>query len=174
MNTICYKSSGLYAGYNYNTLSFKYSNIIQAEQLQLQFVIKLHTFILNPYLLTCYFEKLVLWLITIHIQQEGSGKPGWLQIKWCISALVYADGLNILGRRVRTINKNTDTLVAASQETGKEGNADKTKYMVMPQKKRMQDKVTISRLIIVPLKGCKQFKYLGTTLTNQNSIQEEI
>jgi hypothetical protein len=41
-------------------------------------------------------------------------------------------------------------------------------------KKRMQDKVTISRLIIVPLKGCKQFKYLGTTLTHQNSIQEEI
>jgi len=27
---------------------------------------------------------------------------------------------------------------------------------------------------IVPLKGLEDFKYLGTTLTNQNSIQEEI
>ena len=28
--------------------------------------------------------------------------------------------------------------------------------------------------MIVHLKGLEQFKYLGTTLTNQNSIQEEI
>jgi len=30
------------------------------------------------------------------------------------------------------------------------------------------------RLIIVQLKGWKSFKYLGTMLTNQNSIQEGI
>ena len=34
----------------------------------------------------------------------------------------------------------------------------------------MQDEVVIKRLIIAPLKR----KYLGTTLTNQNSVQEEI
>jgi hypothetical protein len=34
----------------------------------------------------------------------------------------------------------------------------------------MQDEVVKKRLIIAPLKG----KYLGTTLTNQNSVQEEI
>ena len=38
----------------------------------------------------------------------------------------------------------------------------------------MQDKVTIYRLIIVPLKGGVDLKYFGTTLTNQNSVQEEI
>jgi hypothetical protein len=38
----------------------------------------------------------------------------------------------------------------------------------------MQDEITILRLIIVPSKGWKEFKYLGTTLTNQNSIQEEV
>jgi len=38
----------------------------------------------------------------------------------------------------------------------------------------MQDKVTIYRPIIVPPKGWKSSKYLETTLTNQNSIQEEI
>jgi hypothetical protein len=34
----------------------------------------------------------------------------------------------------------------------------------------MQDKVPISRLIIAPLKGLEEFKYLETTLTNQNSV----
>jgi len=37
----------------------------------------------------------------------------------------------------------------------------------------MQDEVTIYRLIITPLK-VEDFTYLGTTLTNQNSMQEEI
>jgi len=52
---------------------------------------------------------------------------------------------------------------------------------------RMQDEVTVEILIIVPLvclfihsvtyvtfARVEEFKYLGTTLTNQNSIQEEI
>jgi len=38
----------------------------------------------------------------------------------------------------------------------------------------MQDEVTISRLKIVPLKRVEEFTYMGTTLMNQNSIQEEI
>jgi len=38
----------------------------------------------------------------------------------------------------------------------------------------LQVEVIVERLIIVPLKGLKHFKYFGTTLTNQNSIQEEL
>jgi len=38
----------------------------------------------------------------------------------------------------------------------------------------MQDKVTIQRLMMVLLKGWKNSDIWGTTLTNQNSIQEEI
>jgi hypothetical protein len=44
--------------------------------------------------------------------QEGSGKPGWLEIKWYTSALV-----------------------AASNKTGLEVNTDKTKCMVMSRDK---------------------------------------
>jgi len=38
----------------------------------------------------------------------------------------------------------------------------------------MQGGVTVSRLIIVNTERLEEFRYLGTTLTDQNSIQEEI
>jgi len=43
----------------------------------------------------------------------------------------HADDVNILGRSVRTVKKNTEALVVASKETGLEVIANKTKYMVM-------------------------------------------
>jgi len=49
---------------------------------------------------------------------EDSGKPGWLAIKWCTSALVNADDVNILGGSVLTIKENTESLVAASKYIG--------------------------------------------------------
>jgi len=38
-----------------------------------------------------------------------------------------------VGGSIHTINKNAKALVVATKETGLEVNADKTKYMVMPQ-----------------------------------------
>jgi len=44
----------------------------------------------------------------------------------------HADDVNILGRSVHTIKKNTEALVAASEDIGLEVKAEKkTKYMVM-------------------------------------------
>ena len=34
--------------------------------------------------------------------------------------------------------------------------------------------MSISRLVVIPTKKVKTFKYLGSLLTNQNSIEEEI
>ena len=65
---------------------------------------------------------------------------------------VYADDVNILGGSIHTITKNAEALVVASKGTGLEVNADKTKYTVMSRDKK-KDKVSIYRLIIVPLKG---------------------
>jgi len=48
-----------------------------------------------------------------------------------ISFLVYADDGHLLDGSIHTIKKNTDALVVASKESGLEGNAEKTKYMVM-------------------------------------------
>jgi hypothetical protein len=45
--------------------------------------------------------------------------------------LVYADNVNMLGGRVRTVKVNRETLVVASKEIRLVVNAGKTKYIVM-------------------------------------------
>src|SRR5215471_8642066 len=72
-----------------------------------------------------------------------------------------------------TVKENSETLVAATKEIGLEVNADKTKYMVMSREGNARrghsvktDNSAIERV--------EEFKFLGVTLTDQNSIQEEI
>jgi len=66
--------------------------------------------------------------------------------------LVYADDVNILGGSIHTVKENAEALVVASKETDLEVNADKTKYWSCLEV-RMQDEVTVTRLIIDPWKG---------------------
>jgi len=87
--------------------------------------------------------------------------------------LVYANDVNILGGCIHTVKKNTDTLVVATKKNGLYINADKTKYMVMSwdqnagkSNNRKTDHSSYERV--------EGFKYSRKTLTNQNSIQEEI
>jgi len=74
----------------------------------------------------------------------------------------HADDVNILGRSVYTIKKNTETLVIANKEIGLEVNADKTKYIVMSR-----DQNAGRRHSIKTDNSCfervEQFRYLGTT-----------
>jgi len=64
--------------------------------------------------------------------EEGSGKPGWIEIKWQTSAFVYADDFNILGGSIHTIKKTQkEAVVVVSKGIGLEVNADKTKYIFM-------------------------------------------
>jgi hypothetical protein len=44
--------------------------------------------------------------------------------------LAYADGVNLLGDKIYTIWKNTETLIDASKEVALEINVEKTKYML--------------------------------------------
>ena len=87
--------------------------------------------------------------------------------------LAYADDVNILGGSIQTLKENSEALVAATREIGLEVCADKTKYMVMSRDQ------TAGRIYSVWIDNntfeiVEEFKYLGTTLTNQNAIQEEI
>jgi hypothetical protein len=84
----------------------------------------------------------------------------------------HANDANILGRSIHTTKKNKEALVIASNEIGQEVNAVKTKYMVMSR----DQNVGRSHDVEIDNSCCErveQFRYLGTTLTNQNSIQEE-
>ena len=61
----------------------------------------------------------------------------------------------------------------ASKEIGLEVNAGRTKYMVT-SRDQTAGRSHSMRIDNRSLERVEQFKYLGTTLTNQNSIQEEI
>jgi len=54
-----------------------------------------------------------------------------------------------------------------------EMNTEKTKYMVMSQDQNAGRNHNM-KIDNSSFEGVEQFKYLGTTLTNQSSIQEEI
>ena len=87
--------------------------------------------------------------------------------------LAYADDVNILGGSVHNLKENAESLVAATRGIGLEVSADKTKYMVMYRDQNAGRNHSV-RTDNSTFERVEEFKYLGTTLTNQNSIAEEI
>ena len=73
----------------------------------------------------------------------------------------------------RLLIQNAEALVVATKEIGLEVNADETKYMIMcrDQNAGRSHSMNIDNRSI---ERVEEFKYLGTTLTNKNCIQEEI
>jgi hypothetical protein len=62
---------------------------------------------------------------------------------------------------------------AATKEIGLEVNVDKTKYMIMSRDRNAGQSPSV-KIDNSSIERVEEFIYLGTTLTNQNSIQEEI
>jgi hypothetical protein len=74
-------------------------------------------------------------------------------------------------RNMDTTGKNTEALLSASKDVGLEMNSDKTKYMVMSRKKAGQKhRIKITNRFF---EGVTKFKYFGTTITDENCMQEE-
>jgi len=78
-----------------------------------------------------------------------------------------------LGESIHSIKKNTESLVAASKENGLEVNSDKSKYVIVSRDQNARQCHNIKNDDSF-FERMEEFKYLGTTLKNQNSIQEEI
>jgi hypothetical protein len=87
--------------------------------------------------------------------------------------LVYADDVNLLGNSVNTIKDDSETLLEASRDIGLEINAEKTKYMIMSCHQNSGQNQNI-RIANESFEKVAKFKYVRTTLTNQNDIHNEI
>jgi hypothetical protein len=85
----------------------------------------------------------------------------------------YADDVNLLEDNIDTIKQNTETLIGASKEVGLEINVEKTKYMLLSHQQNVGQNQDI-KIANRSFENVSQFRYLGTTVTNQSLIQKEI
>jgi len=103
----------------------------------------------------------------VQVDQDGLKLNGTHQL------LAYADDVHILGGSRHTVKKNAEALVVATKETGLEVNADKTKYVVMSRDQNAGRGHSV-KIDNSSTERVEEFKYLGMTLTDQNSMREKI
>ena len=78
-----------------------------------------------------------------------------------------------MGESLQILKKNTEASVVSSKESGLEVNADKTWYMVMSRDQNVGQSHSMN-IDNRSFERVEELKYLVTTLTYHNSIQEEI
>jgi len=103
----------------------------------------------------------------VQVNQDG------LKLNGTHHLLVYANDVNMVRESVHTIKESAEALVVVSKEIVLEVNADKTKYTVMSRDQNAGRSHSI-KTDYSSFERMEEFRYLGTTITNQNSIQEEI
>jgi hypothetical protein len=94
-----------------------------------------------------------------------------LILKGAHHLLVYADDVNLFGDNIDTITKKkkTELTIDATKEAGIEVNTEKTKHMLLSRHQNAgqnPDVKTANRCF----ENVTEYKYLGTTVTNQNLI----
>jgi len=103
----------------------------------------------------------------VQVNQDG------LKLNGAHQLLVYADDANILGGSVHTVQENTEALLVTNKKSGLTVNVDTTKYKVM-SRDQYAGRCHSIRTDNSSFEMVENYKYLETTITNQNSIQEEL
>ena len=87
--------------------------------------------------------------------------------------MAYVHDINLTGDDISSIERNADVLFNACKDIGLAVNTRKTKYMEIGnhQGKIPNEPIRIGN---TSYENVKIFKYLGSLLTNQNSVHEEI
>jgi hypothetical protein len=109
----------------------------------------------------CYIFALEYAIRKFYENQVGLKLNGTHQL------LAYADDVNLLGDNIDNIKKNTETLIDDSKEVDLEINVEKTKYMLLSRHQNVGQNRDI-KIANRSFENVSQFKYLGTTVTNQN------
>jgi hypothetical protein len=78
----------------------------------------------------------------------------------------------LLGDNINTMKENIETLTGSNTGAGPEVNAEETKYKVLSRHQNAGQNHDI-KIGNRCFENVAQFRYLGTTITNQNLIQEE-
>jgi hypothetical protein len=96
-----------------------------------------------------------------------------LKVNGIYQLLVCAGDVNLLVDNIDTIKENTETSIDASKGVGLEENTEKTKYMLLSRQQNAGQNYGI-KVANRCIENVAQFKYLGTTITNKNFIQEAV
>jgi hypothetical protein len=94
-----------------------------------------------------------------------------LKLNGAHQLLAYADNMNLLGDNIDTIEKNTEALADTSKNIGLEINVEKTKYMLLSCHQNVGQNRDIN-VANRSFENVSPFKYLRTTVTNQNLIKK--
>ena len=103
----------------------------------------------------------------VQANQQGlklNGTPG---------LLVYADDVNIFDRNIQSMRKSTKAFLIASKEIGLKVNAKEIKCMDMSRDRNAEQNSNIKTGKKF-FERLEQFNYLGTILTHQTFVHEEV
>jgi hypothetical protein len=87
--------------------------------------------------------------------------------------LAYADDVNVVGKNIDTIKKNTEVVLDASKEIGPKVNAEKIKYILMSHNQNIGQKHNV-KIANRSFEAAAKFRYPATALRDQNCMHEEI